>query len=212
MPIVNVGMYETHLDPRYMFENDEYEYYNSGMLNEEEKEYLHNQLDFNFNFDAYRKMIAKYTFQMLEEYFYNMRDILKVELCGDYEISSPVAYNYETDQIYFSVDIDESELVKILSQVIDDDKFWQWAKQYKSRSGFVSFMPWEKDEYIKAINGKDIERAVAMYITYIYETDEEYDGSTYGYNDVIEKIRYNHTLFEFVDGERILAITNKIWE
>ena len=85
------------------------------------------------------------------------------------EFISPTEYNFMTDCIQFDLEFDDSLINKIRQTV--DDKFFEWAREkYKSRDGFISFMPYGKTDFMDALYLKEdsieLIRAVSMYLTY----------------------------------------------
>jgi hypothetical protein len=114
--------------------------------------------------------------------------------------------------IWQYVEIAESEIQKIHDAVIDDVDFFTWAEQYKSCSGFISSMPHTREEYLRAIGGKDLDRAVAMYITYIGEKNcliPGNDGSNYQAS-LEEKISVNSSYNDFIGDAKCLEILEKL--
>ena len=137
-----------------------------------------------------------------------------MNLLGNGKIVSPTDYNYRTDTLYFDVDIEQCELDKILPCVIDDVRFWEWSyENYRSRSGFWSSMPYLKENYIKAIQGKDIERAVSMYLTYIYDDRNNFKEPEFGHKyDLYENISECHGLAEFINDDKFSEIFIKAYD
>ena len=124
-------------------------------------------------------------------------------------IYSPMWYNYETDALDFKVEIDESEFEKIYNAVKDDDDFFEWANRYKSYPGFISSMPRKKELYLKAVQGKDLERSLAMYLTYIGEREGLLDDSYQ--EDLEESISCNYSLAEFLTDKKCLDLMEKVY-
>lgn len=99
-----------------------------------------------------------------------------VNTLGEMEVNnvsfhSPQWYNYENDWFEFDL-IAPDDIHKRIIDNLDDD-FFKWIKEnYCSCSGFISFMPYERNKYINAINdlfSRNFDRAVAMYIMYLVE-------------------------------------------
>lgn len=90
-------------------------------------------------------------------------------------MTSPREYNFNTDRVDFFMEFSDDLIEQIKVNInADETEFFNWAKEkYHSYDGFISFMPYEKADYYKAIdkpaNDKydyDKERAIAMYIMY----------------------------------------------
>ena len=212
-PIVDVGLYHSRLSPENLFGWVEDEVQRSDVLTEEEKDYFFDQVSFGFDSNKYKEVIAKYAAAEIEDFFNDIRDMLKVSRCGEVSINSPSYYNYRTDWLFFDVEIDESEIQWIYDMVVDDADFFKWADRYKSYPGFISSMPHTKNEYLRAITGKDLERAVAMYITYIGEKNGllTENNRTNSYQEYLEeKISANNSYEDFIEDNRCLDILEKL--
>lgn len=119
----------------------------------------------------------------------SMNELLKDEeaitnVFGQMKVSnvtlySPMFYNFKNDEFDFDLEVPDDITQRILNDI--EEPFYDYiAKRFGSRSGFVSYMPYEKENYIKAIQGKDLERSVAMYIIYLTEHgDMTYPLETY---------------------------------
>ena len=85
---------------------------------------------------------------------------------------SPTYYNYGGDWVNFDLYLCDSTLQKMKSIAYDDD-FIQWIKdQYKSYSGFISFMPYSKKTYVEKLEN-DLERCFGAYISYLTKDEAE---------------------------------------
>ena len=119
----------------------------------------------------------------------SMNELLKDEktitdILGEMEVSnvtlySPMFYNFKNDEFDFDLEVPDDIAQRILNDL--NEWFFKYTeKKFGSRDGFISSMPYEKEKYLKAIQGKDIERSVAMYITYLIEHgDMTYPLETY---------------------------------
>jgi hypothetical protein len=212
-PILDVGMYHSNLSPESMFNRIDEEIQSSDIISEEEKEYFFEEVSFLFDTKKYKELVARYAAAEIEDFFNDMRDTIKISLRGDAYINSPNYYNYRTDWLIFEVEIDESEIQRIRDTVQNDKDFFTWADRYKSYSGFSSFMPHTKDEYLRAIAGSDLERAVAMFITYMGEknchlTERVSENSYQSFLE--EKISGNYSYDDFISDPKCLGILEKL--
>lgn len=99
-----------------------------------------------------------------------------VETLGEMEVDnvtfySPQFYNYGNDEFDFELKVSDNISQKILDELNNGmDDFFDYIKErFCSRDGFISLMPYTKERYIEAIQGKDLERSVAMLIMYLVE-------------------------------------------
>jgi hypothetical protein len=213
--ILDVGMYESQLDARYMFDGEEQEVEHCDILTNEEKEYFFENQDWDC--EAYKNLVCEQGMWQLEGFFKDVSDVIKIKLVeGSGSIWSPQYYNYTSDTLDFEIEIEQSELDKIVMLVTGNEKFFKFCKRWGSYSGFHSFMPIEEDEFIESIQGKDIERALAMYLVWVAVEDchirlgdECNDNFSYTYW-VIEYIRGNRGIGEFIRNERCLEILDKV--
>ena len=139
--------------------------------------------------------------QALCEYGLNrMKEILnedsiknEIGLCQieNVTFSSPRFYNYENDWFDFDLILEDENTKQILFHVenIYKETFFDWIeKKYRSRSGFISFFPYTKEKYIEAIKGKDVERAIAMYIMFlIHITDIDLEQYQLDFEDDVQE-------------------------
>jgi hypothetical protein len=207
--VIDVGMYETHLDAGNMYEGDEYEIRTSEILTQEEKDYFEDTTWRKWDRDAYKAFVCSRAVHELADFFTSIEDIISIKLCEGGSIHSPQYYNYETDVLDFDIEIEQSEIDKILPAVIDNQEFWTWCERFRSYSGFYSFMPWTKPKFVEAVGGKDIERALAMYLVWVAE--EEQIGRGYYTANIVEYISGNSSIMQFVNDERCQRIADKCW-
>ena len=211
-PIVDVGMYESHLDPRHMF-GDWSSNYSDGVLTETDIEYCNDAIAVKWNANRYKALVAKYAIAAIAEFFDDAKTwsiFSTIQLCKDaYQIISPPFYNFTTDHLEFSITINQSEIDSVIMLVENNNDFFMWIhEQYGHRSGFISFMPFEKNKFFEAIRGKDVERAFGMYLAYVLNTEfnkESYQERLY------EGVAHNHHVDEFVDDDGFHEIMCKAW-
>ena len=169
LPLIEIGLYGTNLGDIY---------YN---------------IDSEYNED-FKNAIVEYGKDKIEDIL-NDEDSIKKEIghCKIENVSfrSPQWYNYENDSLDFDLIIDNVVPKQILFNVenIYKDMFFDWIeKSYCSYSGFISFFPYKKEKYIEAIKGKDLERAVAMYIMFlIHISDIDLEQYQFDFEDDIQE-------------------------
>lgn len=158
LPLVNPGLYGTLLG--------------SYLEDVPEEDYKH-----------FKEYLCDYGKEIMNEIF--EEDIL-VALLGKVEVKeislySPMFYNYQNDSFDFSIEVDDDIHNKIHSHIFNKtvfnitNDFFEWIyERYKSRDGFISFMPYTKGEYLTAIQditSKNFERSIAMFITFLTESE-----------------------------------------
>jgi len=174
-PILNVGMCDTHISPSdrlfYLFSDIIEE---SDILTPEEEKYYDETVYDYFDREAYEQRVAEIARVYIESFFEHIKDVVSVKVLPEVNINSPEEYNYQNDELEFKIEIAESELAKIRENVRKDaEKFFDWAAKYKTRDGFVSFMPYWENGWYAAIDGRDTARAISMYFEYLLEQGEK---------------------------------------
>ena len=84
------------------------------------------------------------------------------------EMNSPLFYNYTSDTIEFDLIVPDMT-IKIIRKTEFGDKFFEWAKEnFGSYDGFISFFPYRKEDFEKAVktDGLKLSRAIAMVIMF----------------------------------------------
>ena len=82
------------------------------------------------------------------------------------KMNSPRFYNYENDSIEFDLIIPD-ETIELIKSVEYDDEFFEWTKEnFGSHSGFISFFPYTREKFERAVlkDDLDLSRAIAMVI------------------------------------------------
>ena len=218
-PIVEIGTYGTMLSPDYIFESESIDWeeaHADGRITEKELEYLCEASSRNFEFKRYLDAVAGYALHEIEDFLKDIRQFVKIGLANnDYETYSPREYNFYNDGMEYHVEVEQSEIDRLASELWPNREFMDWAYDtYRHRSGFISSMPFTRNEFSAAMGGKNIERALSMYLIWLLET--EYIG-TNGYDNpyqdsLIERFRGNNGINDFVNDVRFGEILDKIWE
>lgn len=80
------------------------------------------------------------------------------------KIVIPQFYNYQNDAIEFDLEVPDKTIEKIRAYKYNRS-FFQWTENnYGSHSGFISFFPYDKERFYKALEKDDLDfsRAFAM--------------------------------------------------
>lgn len=88
----------------------------------------------------------------------------------DLKFVSPKYYNFTNDTVECIINMPDNSVEYVLKYISEHRDFFKEAKKsFGSRDGFFSFMPYEKDDFIKALNGADVGRAMGIFLTYAYK-------------------------------------------
>lgn len=159
LPIINVGMYETNLDPRYLFSSEI-----DGLEDE-------NLEEVDFDFPSYKNDIVSAANSILSKINdFKKYGVLSIKMT---KIESPKEYNFSNDwgvlEVELVNDFDQQMRKNINIKRAKSNEPWEQKmniaiqKIWGSRDGFWSFMPSSIEEiYSPSID--DYERAVAQYL------------------------------------------------
>ena len=153
---------------------------------------VYENLDDNYNKD-FKQALCEYGLDRMQEILYESPIKNEIGLCQIENVvfSSPSFYNYGNDWFNFDLIIEDKIPKQILFCVenIYEEIFFNWIeKEYCSRSGFISFFPYTKEKYIEAIKGKDVERAVAMYIMFLISiSDIDLEQYQFDFEDDVQE-------------------------
>ena len=117
------------------------------------------------------------------------------------EMNSPQFYNYENDSIEFDLIIPDTT-IEIIRKVELSDKFFEWTKEnYGSHDGFISFFPYRKEDFEKALktDGLKLSRAIVMVIMFAVERSigkAEMERHQRDFEDDVIEIAYQNNWFE----------------
>ncbi|MBO4719991.1 MAG: hypothetical protein J5658_08970 [Prevotella sp.] len=155
-PCVYVGMYESLLSPT------RYEEDMSNCMCDDEHPFSYTVVDN----DTWRKEIVKCATNFINENVVPMMKKYGLESIDVEKIHSPQYYNFESDCLYFTVNMAANfrELMhKYLAEFRKDEKFEKYIEEHwYSHSGFCSFMPQDFDD-IEEFD--DEERCIGAYLT-----------------------------------------------
>ena len=113
------------------------------------------------------------------------------------KMNRPRFYNYENDSIEFDLIVPDDAIERIRNTEYDDD-FFEWTENnYGSHPGFISFFPYTKEKFEKAIQKEDLDlsRAIGMLFMKMFEENLD-EGEMQSYqkdyeDDVIEELCNN---------------------
>lgn len=151
--------------------------------------------------DLFREEVACQAKEIMNEIFNmeSLKDFFGGIVVTETTLHSPKYYNYENDSLDFDIEImDEDKFNKNIDTFMKEkanEKFFNWARaNYGSHEGFISFFPYSKEKFERAIQSEpnkegkyDFNRALAMMIMYEleYYTTCPLDSFQYDFEDAI---------------------------
>ena len=110
---------------------------------------------------------------------FNELDIPAKVVSGSGSIYHPREYNFECDELNFSISVDNAWVNRKFEEYKDDSTFLNFlGEKYSSYSGFISFFPSDKEEFISAFEShRDKWKTVCQMITYHIDNDTYKDNS-----------------------------------
>jgi len=205
LPIVDVGMYETILSIDNMFDETDSVVYEASNISKNDKIYY--EAHCNTNIEKYKNIITEYALNCIKDFFnvHMNKEGWDVKVLDKAWIWSPQYYNYNSDRLEFSIEIDDKEFAKLCDTALGDKKFLKWAyEQYKSYDGFMCLFPQTKDEFIQSICKKDYYKIVSAWFSYL----GGYFIGKYGYiYDICEDIGCNYSYYDFLEDDK----SKQIW-
>lgn len=118
-------------------------------------------------------------------------------IMGDFR--SPREYNFGTDWINFSIEIEDDYITTIKRNVSNDEtNFFRFAKKmFGSYDGFISFYPTEKNEFY---DSNKIDYILSMWIMYRMNEENDIEAYQKAYiDDVDEYARGNGYMEDYED-------------
>ena len=129
--------------------------------------------------DAFWNQVVAESMDIIQDSFNELGIPAKV-VSGSGNIYHPSYYNFSGDELNFSISVDDGWVTEEFEEYKDDNDFLNFLhEKYSSRSGFISFFPSDKQEFIEAFESdRDKWKAVCQIITYhfdngIYEENSE---------------------------------------
>lgn len=130
--------------------------------------------------DDFKKEISHIAIDLLNEIIDERPEIFweNRTYISNAKLSSPQFYNFENDTIEFDIDLDTRNAFLIFGECCSPE-FFEWTKKnFGSHPGFISFFPYRKEDFEKAIGNYensrgnyDYNRAFGMAVTYLLRED-----------------------------------------
>jgi len=118
----------------------------------------------NFSIELYDSEIVTQATSYLNENLKEFNSVLptgmKIKSFSNIKMYHPNAYNYETDLLYFDIEVSDN-ITKSMRNAVNSGAVHIDFSSYKSHDGFMSFMPHNLDSLIESCSN-DVERAYSM--------------------------------------------------
>ena len=166
-PIVDIGTYHTALSPDHIFDSERYEWEEAlkeGRITEEELGQLNEAACRGFNFKKYLDELGKHALDEIEDFFKGIEQYVKVALVRKgYSTYIPKEYNFSTDGMEYCIEVGQNEINRLAGELMGNTEFIRWIfDTYKSRSGFISFMPYNACKVVLLMAAISISSASAL--------------------------------------------------
>lgn len=111
---------------------------------------------------------------------------------------SPRQYNFSTDWIEFELEMPDDYVATIKANVRnDEDGFFRFAKKnFGSYDGFVSFYPYEKEDFYES---EDTDYIVSMWIMYRMNEENDIEAYQREYIDDVNEYAWGNGYMETED-------------
>lgn len=178
-PIINVGMYESHLSPNEIFITDD-------LTIEQANEFWD-----QFNNDDYVNHIEKLSSLFMPKVLTHNDFSIEIKTGAIY---SPRYYNYETDNIDFEVSFNYKDLLNHIE--CNKDEFQDYLyENHCSYDGFCSFVKNNYNDWLNEFKNLD-ELHISVALDFIFDHDFKAEMN----EDFIIYVYENTCMYEFANG------------
>lgn len=118
--------------------------------------------------DENKKIWDEYVIEKAKPYLIDAIHLTNENITVDnFSYYHPQFYNFETDEINFTVTISKELLEKLFAEYQNNSEFIDFLKRYKSYDGFISYTAANKQEFIKQCKSeKENWRSLAQILTF----------------------------------------------
>lgn len=118
--------------------------------------------------DENKKIWDEYVIEKAKPYLIDAIHLTDENIMVDnFSYYHPKFYNFETDEINFTVTISKELLEKLFAEYQNNDDFIDFIKRYKSYDGFWSWMADNKNDFIKQCENEEKNwRSLAQILTF----------------------------------------------
>lgn len=109
---------------------------------------------------------------------------------------SPREYNFSTDWIEFELEMEDDYVETIKRNVRnDEDSFFRFTKkEFGSYDGFISFFPYEKEDFYES---EDTDYIVSMWIMYRMDNENDIKAYQQAYLEDVEEYANANGYFDY---------------
>ena len=120
--------------------------------------------------DAFWNQVVIESMDIIQDSFKELSIPAKV-VHGSGSMYHPSYYNFSGDELNFSISVDDSWVNERFEEYKDDAEFLNFLhEKYSSRSGFISFFPSDKQEFIETFeDNRNKWKVVCQIITYQFD-------------------------------------------
>lgn len=146
----------------------------------------------------FKRVLCKTAKEVINEIFYeNIEELHGNCFIDNVSFESPQFYNYGNDWLEFDLYVPDATIDFIKRDYFSNEncrkEFLNYAKEsYGSYDGFISFFPYDKEDFENAINHKlnntKFEMAIVMYIMFVISKgDSDLEYWQHDFEDIIEE-------------------------
>ena len=187
LPIVNVDGYHTGLDDSIY-----------DIVSEEYAELNGTDADVDVDWGAVRQLTKDIASSIIVD---TLLKVLSYASISGVSVHHPKAYNYSGDWMDFTVTCKRDEYEELKSKALADNRFAEFLKKYRSRSGFISAMAADLDEFELQQDWRSFCQVIMFTLENRLGSDfSEINSDDFIYN-MLEEIADNSYNYMIVDGE-----------
>lgn len=115
-------------------------------------------------------------------------------------LKHPRYYNFTTDYIEFELEICDDYIANIKAAVRDNEKdFFEFAKkEFGSHPGFISFYPYEKEDFYES---EDTDYILSMWIMYRMSQENDIEAYQRAYLEDVEEYANANGYIDYEEDE-----------
>jgi hypothetical protein len=196
LPMIDLGTYGSIFEPEF-----DQVHYNVVEEDGKSQDDFYKLID-TFDSKLYMELLAKSSLNTVTEIIGEMNELLddkglselKMTIVDDsLSLWSPQFYNFESDVLYYNVEVSDDAIDKVKLAIKDNLEFSKWLHhRHRSYDGYICFLPQDVDTWIDQSDDAEIFGKFVAFLTKDLFTDDEmhdHEYSVYEYmsgNGVID--------------------------